>query len=1257
MKNFTHLHLHDQYSVLDGLGKAKDYCERAKSLGMTSIALTNHGNVDGCIRWQAACKEAGIKPIFGCEAYIVKDLRLRPKGKEREKRNHVTIIAKNKNGWSNLLKMLSIANIEGFYYRPRIDYELLEQYCGDLLIGSACASSFVIAPDDLGLQFLRRLKKKSADVYLEVMPIDLEEQRSLNKKILYIAEQFQYPIVATNDCHYVYKEDKFAHEVLLAMQSKKTWNDPTRWKFTIDTLFLQSRAEMEESLRLYSSVPNQFWERILDNSNIIADRCRLSLDPIEVRLPDVDIAEYTGLPPDEQLMNLVFDGLREKEYKYDWIRPDRDKYEERIIEELSVINGLGFSSYFLIVYELINWCKRENIMTGPGRGSVGGSLVAFCLGITKVDPFKYDLVFSRFISEARIDLPDIDMDFEQRYRKRVIQHLKDMYGQYNVIGISNFLKMKGKSAIRKVARVFGLPKLDVDKACDSVITRSGGDMRADFSIVDAFETFEDGRRFKEKYPVQADLAIKFEGLIMSHGRHAAGICVSNEDLRSGHLMNYANRAGTLVSNWDKKDGEHNGLMKLDILGLVSLDVLHLSKDLIKERKGVEIDYDTIPLDDKKVLSEFNSGNCVGVFQFNGNSIMRFCREIGIEDFEGVVAINALHRPGTLKSGTIHDYKDRKHGVQQFSYPHPLVEEITRNTYGIIIYQEQVMMLMYKCGGLPWQTTDTIRKAVSKSQGEQALLKFKDAFVDGCLNKGTLSREEAENIFETIKTFGAYGFNKSHAVEYSMIAFWQMWLKVYYPTEYMCAILSIGSEQKKAEHIQEARRLGLKLHLPDINKSEGEEWVPAEDGDLIIPLVEIKGVGPKAIQEIITARRRGGPFKSIEDLANRVEKRVVNSKVRKLLETCFCFSDKDTCNFDEAELDNLSQYFNFSLSNDPMYKYRKILKLIKKYVTINNISKCKGGGDLVWGIADKITYQIKVSSEEGISYSGCYGQMKDETGNYIMINFDRELYKERKDEIEHAEGQWMIVRVANKKHDSIMVNQIWFADDLLQAKFSDLVDWNGSEKRQVKLIEYNTLTNDIMQIGSGVNHIELINCERCELRQYAKAPVYPDHGRHNAMIIGEAPGREENNSGLGFVGASGSILWRGDRNRGCIGLSEYGISREDIWVSNFAKCYPGAIKTPKIKHLKACEIWWKMEVNMVKPFVILSFGNTGMAAIKGEGKGIMDMSGRVEWNDDLNCFIVYCLHPSAVLYHSDNAEIYNRGILSFLDVYLNAGFGT
>lgn len=1253
-KYFTHLHLHDQYSVLDGLGTAEKYCTRAKEIGFTSLAITNHGNVDGCISFQKACDKEGIRPIFGCEAYIVEDLSVKEKG---ETRGHITLLAQNLTGWQNILRIMTSANLNGFYGRPRIDSELLLDHCEGVAVGSACTSSYIRWRGGKGIALAKQLQARGCLVYLELMPINMDLQRALNTELCRLSDLYGWPLVATNDCHYVLKEHSRVHEVLLAVQTKKSWNDPKRWRFDIDTLYLQTVEEMEHHFRVYSGLEEVYWRRAMENTQMIAERCQLRLEKQEVILPNVYIEKYPEMSPDEQLMNLMMDGWEERKKKHPWITPEKeDEYMDRMLEEYGIICGLGFANYFLIVWELIHWCRNNGIMTGPGRGSVGGSLVAFCLEITEVDPLKYDLVFSRFISEARIDLPDIDMDFEDRRREEVIQHLKDLYGEYNVIGVSNFMKMKGKSALRNVARVFDVPNAEIDRASKAIITRSGGDMRADFSLKDSFEAIEDGRRFYAKYPDVANIAMELEGLIMGHSRHAAAAVVSGEDLRLGVRCSYADRKGKYACNWEKNDAEYNGLMKLDILGLNALTILNEAKSLIKKRRNIDINYDTLPLDDPETISEFTKGNCIGVFQFNGNSIMRFCRDIGIEEFGDVVALNALHRPGTLKSGTIHNYKDRKHGVEQVFYPHPMIESITSGTFGIMLYQEQIMRIMFECAGLGWKTADTVRKAVSKSQGEAQLMKFKDAFIDGCERMNTLTRSQADEIFETIKSFGSYGFNKAHAVEYSMIAYWEMYLKVHYTTEYFMAQLSWGSsESKKDDLIQEARRLGLKIVVPDINLSEGKTWQGDMKGNLLIPFEEIKGVGGVASEVIVSEREANGPYKDFADFESRVDKRKANSKVRGLLRECYCFDeDKNACNLDDDEekLEELSKLFNFSLSNDPMYKYRGALSRVRERIPIKPISQVQGVGDLVWGYADKITYQIKTASADAVGYSGCYGQLKDEEGNYVMMNFTKELYAARKDELEHSEGRWLIGQVTGRRPDAITVSQLWYGEDLLSGNLA---------LPQLQMCEAIAIDNRILNVpyispkGETLAP-DLSGCAVCDLRGECSRPVYPDHGRYNAMIIGEAPGRNEDANGLGFIGDAGDILWFGDTARDCVGLAAYGLSRDDFWVSNFVKCWPSQSKTPKGKHINACRFWWRKEVEIVRPFVIIAFGNTGLNAIKGEKSGIMDASGTVEWRDDLGCWVVYCLHPAAVLYHQENNVYYNRGIMSFLDVFLNAGFG-
>lgn len=1249
MKNedFVHLHLHDQYSVLDGYGSAKQYCKRAKELGFKALALTNHGNVDGCIRFQKECKANDIKPIFGAEMYIVPDLSVREKG---EKRAHITLLARNRTGWENICKMLTVANINGYYYRPRIDPDLLLDNCEGIVIGSACASSFLNWPREKGIALMKALKDKGCFVYLEIMPIDMDEQRALNQKSIEYSEYYDIPLVATNDCHYILKDQNVVQEVLLAIQTKRKWNDPKRWKFSVDTLFLQSTDEMEEYFEKFGGVPKEIYQEAMANTKLIAELCDLTLEAIPVELPDVDIEKYSGMDPNDQFIALVMDGWEYRKDKHPWITEDKyDSYMERLFEEVDIICSLGFASYFLIVYELINWCKKNDIMTGPGRGSVGGSLVSYCMGITQVDPLKYDLVFSRFISEARIDLPDIDMDFEKSRRADVIEHLKDLYGKYNVIGISNFLSMKGKSALKDASRVFDIPKAEVEKASDAIITRSGGDMRADFSIVDAFETFEDGIKFKAKYPDVAKIAIDLEGQIRGHGRHAAGICISKTDLRNGSNCAYAKRSDTLCANWDKKDSEYNGLMKLDILGLQSLDVLHRAQKLIKKRQGVDIDYETIELDDADTLEEFNKGNCVGIFQFSGNSIMRFCRDIGISEFEDIVALNALHRPGTLKSGTIHIYKNRKHGIEPVTYAHPIIEDITKPTQGIILYQEQAMRLMFDCGGLPWKTADTIRKAISKSQGETQMEKFHADFVEGCLKNNTLNKEEADEIFNTLKSFGSYGFNKSHSVEYSLISYWQMWLRVKYPVEYMISILSYGQEKNKPDNIQEARRLGLKILLPDINESNGYEWAADKNGNLLIPIVEIKGIGPKAVQSIIAARK-DGPFIDEKDFENRVNLRVVNSRVRNLLNITYCWVDKTNLDLTEAQLDYLSDFFNFSLSNDPMYKYRKLLNKIRTVIDVKTIAASKPG-DIVWGYTDKITYQIKTDGEDGIAYSGCYGQLKDEDGNYIMMNFERELYKAQKDEIEHSEGKWVAIRLSQKRDDSVVVSQIWYADDMLEAKFENFEHFG----KGMSLAENNTVDISILNLPLNEQSPDpfassLNSCKMCELSNNS-APIYPNPGNYNIMIVSEYPtkGNVNDNSILN------EFVWFGSPQINALGLSDFSLNQNDIWSTSLVKCWPGEKKKPKKKHINKCVGWIDKEIRAVKPYIILAFGNLGLQFFNDKDSGIMDASGDVNWNDKYETFVVNIINPNILYYAPENAEIYNRGIMKFIEKYIELGW--
>jgi DNA polymerase-3 subunit alpha len=1244
-EEFVHLHLHDQYSILDGYGTAKQYCKRAVELGFKAMALTNHGNVDGVIKWQAACKEAGIKSIIGIEAYMVPDLLVK---KEKEKRYHVVLLAKNIAGFHSLLKMLSVANLDGFYWRPRIDPNLLLSHCDDLVIGSACMESYINMPD--GIELLKQLGKRT-EVYLEVMPHAMKEQARFNTHVLKVASDLKLPIVATNDCHYPEKNHAKLQEVLLCMQSKKKMKDKDRWKFDVNTLWLYDTEEMVLGFEKQGVLTGSKLEEAMITPGVIADICNLEIKKQEVYLPKPPIPGKDNLSEEDQLIQLTLEGLETKCRMHSWIKAANiSVYEDRISEELQIIISQGFARYFLIVWELIEWCRKNDIMVGPGRGSSGGSLVAFCLNITQVDPIKYGLVFSRFISEARIDLPDIDMDFEDTKRDKIMQHLKDLYGEHNVISLSTFAKMKGKGVVRSVGRVFDLPIADVSKAANSIVVRSGGDARADFCVKDAFEAFEDGKAFYKKYPKESEIAMELEGQIYGHGKHAAAMVVSANDLRDGQNANYAMRTQSLVCNWDKEDAEHMGLMKLDVLGLNSLTLLSEARKLIKQRHGVDIDYETLPLDDPKIFKEFSAGNNVGVFQFNSPGMMRMCREIGVEDFNMIVALNTLHRPGSLRSGIATSFQKRKHGEEPVTYIHPFIEEITRESYGLIIYQEQVMRFMYDLGGMPWKTTDTVRKVISKSKGVEQFLSFKQQFVDGCVRRKTLEPEIAEKMFEELKFFGSYSFNKSHSVEYSLIAYWMMYVKVYYPAEFMATILSYGNDAKKSDNIQEARRLGLKLVLPDINASQADVWSINSDGHLVIPLSEIKGVGEVASRNVVKERDKNGPYKDLADLERRVNKRSVNSKVRGLLSTAMCF-DNNECKgvLDEARLDQLSQYFDFSLSNDPMYRYRKMIKLIATQAKISPLNTVVFGGKdrsrrLHFGVMDKLKFGYKEHGDgkklqelRGTAgdLGGVYGNFKDDT-DFVMLVFSSKFYREHKMEVEHCEGKWMLIEGYNQgSHNNIWTDRLWFGDDLLQGK---------TEGLGLKLAKPTKYPKGFLQEPN----LDLPNCTACELHKECSKPVMPSLGQMNMMIVGEAPGRDEDRLGQGFVGDSGNGLWKR--------LEPYGLTRELFHVTNVNKCWPSTTRTPKNQHVKSCSKFLLKEIEIVRPFIILSFGNTGLRFFKDQESGIMAASGACEWHDRFGCWIVYSVHPAAALYSPENKEYVDRGITAFAEKIAMLGFG-
>jgi len=867
--SFVNLHNHTDFSLLDGASTIAGYVIEAKKNNQSHLAITDHGSADGLLSFQSACQKEGIVSILGSEFYIVPDIT---KKEKYEKKYHITILIQNKTGFTNVLKMLTIANLEGHYYRPRIDPSVLLKHHEGLVFMTACVSSFINMEG--GTELLLELHKK-APTYLELMPHNYPIQKEINLKKLELGKKYKIKFSASNDCHYAKPEHALAQEMLLAIQKKAKWNDPKRWKFDFGGLYLKSEQEMEQAFIEQNCVPKNIWRPAMDNTMEIAKLCEnFKIRKRKVSLPKV--YGYEHRDETELMREIIEQGLKERKIG------DYDTYRQRIEEEFEIICKLNFQRYFLIVWELINFCKKNDILTGPGRGSAGGSLICYLMYITDVDPIKYKLIFTRFINPSRIDLPDIDCDFPDNKREEVRKHLKDCYGEYNVAGVSTFLTMKGRGALRDVARVFDLPLKEVDLVAKEIETKLDGDHLCGHTIEEACKKSDIVASFKKKYPETIKLAIDLEGQTKSVGTHAAGIVISTDDLRKGERCNLCIRNGEIVINWDKNNAEQMGLMKLDVLGLTSLTIIDSTKKFIKQNYNIDIKFDEIRLDDKKVYNEMSQGNNVGMFQICTIGLVDICRNMGIKEFNDIVLATAIFRPGVLHAGLTSEFIKRKRGEKKIEYIHPKLVKYTKDSYGMIIFQEQIMWAISELAGLPWSVCDTVRKIIGKSKGSSQFDKYRQQFVNGCREKKTLSEKEANKIWDQFSEAGSYLFNLSHSVEYSMITYWTGWLRVNYPKEFLCACLTYGGEDKKAEYVNEARRLGLEVSLPKIDKSLADVWYPNKDSNIIYaPLTEIKGVGKTQAEKIIEqgSNKKVGfftimdqsvvPTNSTDELLNRV----------------------------------------------------------------------------------------------------------------------------------------------------------------------------------------------------------------------------------------------------------------------------------------------------------------------------------------------------------------------------------------------------
>jgi len=873
--------------LLDGASRLKDLVAKAKELGMPAIALTDHGVMYGIIEFYEQAKKQGIKPIIGCEVYVAPGSRF-DKARGDESYTHLVLLAENNQGYRNLMKLVTLSFFDGFYYKPRVDKEILEQYHEGLIASSACLAGQVArhlmqdnyeAAKEEALYFNTLFGRGS--FFLEVQDHGIPEQKKVNEGMFKLSEDTGTPIIATNDIHYTNRDDAPAHDVLLCIQTGSTLADTTRMKFNSDNFYLKSGEEMAA---LFPGRPG-----VLENTLKIAERCNVEIKFGEYLLPNYDIPE--GYTADEYFEKLCHEGF-EKRY------PNAgDQYKERLEYEIGVIKQMGFPGYFLVVQDFVRYAKSQGIKVGPGRGSAAGSMVAYCLEITNVDPMKYDLLFERFLNPERISMPDIDIDFCFERRPEVIEYVTQKYGEDKVAQIITFGTMAARAAIRDAGRVFDIPYGRVDKIAKMI--PEGFNEGRPWTIDAAIEHVPELKDAYENDPEVTrqilDMAKNLEGLVRQDSIHAAGVVISDQELTNRTPVQRKGEA-EIVTQYSMGSIEKIGLLKIDFLGLRTLTVIDNAVKNINKKHGVDIDIDTIPDDDKTTYELLQKGETTGVFQLESTGMRSLLRDLQPTAFTDIIALLALYRPGPLGSGMVKDFVERKHGQKSISYPHEMLEPILKETYGVMVYQEQVMRIASTMAGFSMGQADTLRKAMGKKLPE-VLTKLRRQFVEGSVENG-VEEGLAGKIFDLIVHFAGYGFNKSHSTAYAVVSWQTAWLKAHYPVEFMAALLTsiMGNKDKVAQYINECRRMNVEILPPDVNESYRDFTVVGSS--IRFGLSAVRNVGEGAIEGIISEREHGGQFKSIYDFCRRVGMGVLNKRT---IESLIKGGAFDSCNVSRKQL--------------------------------------------------------------------------------------------------------------------------------------------------------------------------------------------------------------------------------------------------------------------------------------------------------------------------------------------------------------------
>ena len=878
MPEFSHLHCHTQYSLLDGAAGIEPLIESAERRDIPAVAITDHGNLYGVPEFYTTAQKSDVQPIIGCEFYLT------PSGIQDQSdptRYHQVLLAKNQTGYENLMQLSSTSFLEGFYYKPRIDLDLLRKHHEGLVATTCCLQGqvpqMILNQGEAAAQekFEEYLDIFGDDYYIEIQDHDIDDQHTVNEVLLEWARAYDVEVLATNDVHYVNQQDHEAQDILLCLQTGDDYNDPNRMRFSNDQFYLKDSGGMMEAL---TGIPEEFQREALVNTNKVADKCAFDLPMGDLLMPHYPIPDgFEDM--DGYLRHLTFERAKER-----YGDPLPQTVVNRLNHELGIIADEGYSGYFLIVQDFTDAARELDVRVGPGRGSAAGSCVSYCLGITNVDPLEYDLLFERFLNPERVSMPDIDIDFDDRGREKVIDYVVEKYGQENVCQIVTFGTMGAKTAVRDVSRVLDIPLDRADEIAKMIPDGPGVDLEQAFDENPDFRALKDANNPEVSKMMQ--YAEVLEGSVRHTGVHAAGVIIAPGEISDYVPVSVAKSKGeeVVTTQYDGDWVEEFGLLKMDFLGLKTLTLIEDAVELVEDTRDVDLNIDDIPLDDEATFELFQRGDTVSIFQFESTGMREHLRKLKPTEIGDLIAMNALYRPGPMEN--IPTYVARKHGREEVEYPHPLLEDILEPTYGIAVFQEQVMQMARELAGFSLGEADILRRAMGKKK-EKLMRKQREKFIKGCEAENGIPEDEADELFDIINEFAGYGFNKSHSAAYSLVAYRTAYLKAHYPPEFMAAAMTneMDNTDKLSKVLEEARSMGLEVLPPSINRSQSRFTVEqGPDGAYRVRfgLAAIKNAGEKAINALIDAREEHGPFDSIFDLTKNVDLGTVNKRTLEAL---------------------------------------------------------------------------------------------------------------------------------------------------------------------------------------------------------------------------------------------------------------------------------------------------------------------------------------------------------------------------------------